>query len=71
MHVGGKLTIAGIIDEGNDSADTSSDNSVVARLLRRKEDARRWKANRERAAKERRLQAISRNQGDKNEANRS
>ncbi len=59
---------AAIINESNDSADTSSDSSVVARLLLRKEDARRWKAHRERATKERRLQAISRNQGDKNES---
>ena len=57
------------INESNDSADFSSDG-VVARLLLRKEDARRWKAHRERAAKERRLQAISRNQGDKNERSR-
>ena len=60
---------AGSINESNDSADFSSDG-VVARLLLRKEDARRWKAHRERAAKERRLQAISRNQGDKNERSR-
>lgn len=39
---------------------SSSENIIVARLLSRKEDARRWKAHRERAAKERRLQAISR-----------
>ena len=39
---------------------SSSENIIVARLLSRKDDARRWKAHRERAAKERRLQAISR-----------
>ena len=43
------------------SSSLSSDNNIiVSRLLSRKEDARRWKAHRERAAKERRLQAISR-----------
>lgn len=47
----------------NDSSDISSSDNVVARLLSRKEDTRRWKVHRERAAKERRLQAISRNQG--------
>lgn len=45
-----------------DSTDASSSDYVVARLLLRKEDAKRWKAHREKAAKERRLQAISRNQ---------
>jgi len=45
--------------ETNDSNDTSSSDSVVSRLLLRKEDARRWKVHREKAAKERRLQAIS------------
>eukprot|EP00985_Skeletonema_marinoi_P020649 scaffold12330_cov83-Skeletonema_marinoi.AAC.28 len=47
----------------HDDTSSSSDNVVVARLLLRKEDAKRWKAHRERAAKERRLQAISRSQG--------
>lgn len=42
------------------SSSSSDNNIIVARLLSRKEDARRWKAHRERAAKERRLQAISR-----------
>jgi hypothetical protein len=44
-------------DEG---CKASSENIIVARLLSRKEDARRWKTLRERAAKERRLQSISR-----------
>ena len=47
-------------DDGGPSNTSSSDNGVVARLLLRKEDAKRWKAHRERAAKERRLKAISR-----------
>ena len=42
---------------------SSLSDDVVARLLLRKEDAKRWKAHRERAAKERRLQAIARNEG--------
>ncbi len=42
---------------------SSSSDDVVAGLLLRKEDAKRWKAHRERAAKERRLQAIARNEG--------
>jgi hypothetical protein len=48
-------------DHNYKSSSSSSDNNIiVSRLLSRKEDARRWKAHRERAAKERRLQAISR-----------
>ena len=48
-------------DKEYKSSSSSSDNNIiVSRLLSRKEDARRWKAHRERAAKERRLQAISR-----------
>ena len=56
---------AAICNKGTDdsSGKSSSSNDVVARLLQRKEDARRWKAHRERASKERRLQAIARNQG--------
>ena len=47
-------------DDKECKSSSSSENIIVARLLSRKEDARRWKAHRERAAEERRLQAISR-----------
>mmetsp|Transcript_30111 Transcript_30111/g.51228 ORF Transcript_30111/g.51228 Transcript_30111/m.51228 type:complete len:239 (-) Transcript_30111:213-929(-) len=69
LHAAGhsmrSATAATNSNEHDDSNETSSssDNVVVARLLLRKEDAKRWKAHRERAAKERRLQAISRSQG--------
>eukprot|EP00985_Skeletonema_marinoi_P020633 scaffold12330_cov83-Skeletonema_marinoi.AAC.12 len=65
LHAAGQsthVTAATNSNEHDDSSSSSSDN-VVARLLLRKEDANRWKAHRERAAKERRLQAISRSQG--------
>lgn len=47
-------------EEYKSSSSSFDNNIIVSRLLSRKEDARRWKAHRERAAKERRLQAISR-----------
>jgi len=64
LHAAGQSTNATDVTNRNKHDDTSSSSdNVVARLLLRKEDAKRWKAHRERAAKERRLQAISRSQG--------
>mmetsp|Transcript_25120 Transcript_25120/g.50274 ORF Transcript_25120/g.50274 Transcript_25120/m.50274 type:complete len:237 (-) Transcript_25120:90-800(-) len=67
LHAAGhsmpSTTANGNTHDGGPSNTSSSDNVVVARLLLGKEDAKRWKAHRERAAKERRLQAISRSQG--------
>mmetsp|Transcript_25119 Transcript_25119/g.50272 ORF Transcript_25119/g.50272 Transcript_25119/m.50272 type:complete len:235 (-) Transcript_25119:90-794(-) len=64
LHAAGHSTHATAVTKSNKHDDTSSSSdNVVARLLLRKEDAKRWKAHRERAAKERRLQAISRSQG--------
>eukprot|EP00984_Skeletonema_dohrnii_P032401 scaffold26504_cov228-Skeletonema_dohrnii-CCMP3373.AAC.8 len=64
LHAAGNSTHATATTKSNTHDDTSSSSdNVVARLLLRKEDAKRWKAHRERAAKERRLQAISRSQG--------
>ena len=64
LHAAGQSTHATGATNRNIHDDTSSSSdNVVARLLLRKEDANRWKAHRERAGKERRLQAISRSQG--------
>eukprot|EP00984_Skeletonema_dohrnii_P034509 scaffold33581_cov220-Skeletonema_dohrnii-CCMP3373.AAC.1 len=64
LHAAGHSTHATATTKSNKHDDTSSSSSdnAVARLLLRGKDAKRWKAHRERAAKERRLQAISRSQ---------
>ena len=65
LHAAGLSTNAtAAVSKSHEHDDTSSSSdNVVARLLLRKEDAKRWKAHRERAAKERRLKAISRSHG--------